>query len=61
MGFFYRKNTKNNNFIYDSWLAGSVEGGGPTPLHVASPVASASLPAILSPKMFMGLKCIVRT
>jgi hypothetical protein len=36
---------KNNSFYYDFWLAGSVEGGGPTPLHVASPVASASLPA----------------
>jgi hypothetical protein len=30
---------------YDSWLSGSVEGGGPTPLHVASPEATASLSA----------------
>ncbi len=49
LGFFFflekKMHVKNNNFYYDSWLAGSVEGGGPTPLHAASPVASASLPA----------------
>ncbi len=35
------------HLYYRSWLSGSVEGGGPTPLHVASPVATASLSAVL--------------
>ena len=36
---------QKKQLYYDSWLSGSVEGGGPIPLHVASPVATASLSA----------------